>query len=406
MIKEIITKIDHMNLKPIYFIGLQTCMGLYNWLIILIVVDQYNLVILGKFLFVISFTFLAHMLGNFAADDYIVSKASLLKKNAKRILSHLVFISLFINLLVYIIFSLFFYLISPEYFDYYIILGLNNFFGFIILVESYYIGLNDPKKIFFLKILTIILFSILIILFKNKITLIELFILFTLCNLAVGFLYFILIFKKFKIKINFFRLFYIKYYPIFLSTFLSFFKMKGAIIILNFFLSPVNLGLYGLITKIVGSTTLLTVSFMKVFYNKIIVFFKKEKKESFLFKKSFIFTSIIFNILLVTYFAQTKNFNIFIPFTFDNAFFITLLIYMSLLLSIMKNYEIFLRILLINKNSNYIVFKATFYSAILQLANLVILSKFLGMKGAIIALLLNSHFIMFFYIFLKKKNEY
>ena len=77
MIKEIITKIDHMNLKPIYFIGLQTCMGLYNWLIILIIVDQYNLEILGKFLFVISFTFIAHMLGNFAADDYIVSKASL-----------------------------------------------------------------------------------------------------------------------------------------------------------------------------------------------------------------------------------------------------------------------------------------------------------------------------------------
>ena len=160
MIKEIITKIDHMNLKPIYFIGLQTCMGLYNWLIILIIVDQYNLEILGKFLFVISFTFLAHMLGNFAADDYIVSKASLLKKNAKKILSHLVFISLFINLLVYIIFSLFFYFISPEYFDYYIILGLNNFFGFIILDESYYIGLNDPKKIFFFKVLTIILFFI------------------------------------------------------------------------------------------------------------------------------------------------------------------------------------------------------------------------------------------------------
>ena len=406
MIKEIITKIDFMNLKPIYFIGLQTCMGLYNWLIILIIVDQYNLEILGKFLFVISFTHIAHMLGNFAADDYIVSKASLLKKNAKKILSHLVFISLFINLLVYIIFSLFFYFISPEYFNYYIILGLNNFFGFIILVESYYIGLNDPKKIFFFKVLTIILFSILIILFKNEITLIELFILFTLCNVTVGFLYFILIFKKFKIKINFFKLFYIKYYPIFLSTFVSFFKMRGAIIILNFFLSPVNLGLYGLITKIVDSATLLTISFMKVFYNKIIIFFKKEKKESFLFKKNFIFTSIIFNILLVAYFAQTENFNIFIPFTFDNAFFITLLIYMSLLLSIMKNYEIFLRILLINKNSNYIVFKATFYSAIFQIANLVILSKFLGMRGAIIALLLNSHFIMFFYIFLKKKNEY
>ena len=184
------------------------------------------------------------------------------------------------------------------------------------------------------------------ILFKNEITLIELFILFTLCNLTVGFLYFILIFKKFKIKINFFKLLVVKYYPIFLSTFLSFFKMRGAIIILNFFLSPVNLGLYGLITKIVDSATLLTVSFMKVFYNKIIVFFKKEKKESFLFKKSFIFTSIIFNILLVTYFAQTENFNIFIPFTFDNVFFITLLIYMSLLISIMKNYEIFLRILL------------------------------------------------------------
>jgi O-antigen/teichoic acid export membrane protein len=182
--------------------------------------------------------------------------------------------------------------------------------------------------------------------------------------------------------------------------------MKGAIIILNFFLSPVNLGLYGLITKIVDSATLLTVSFMKVFYNKIIVFFKKEKKESFLFKKSFIFTSIIFNILLVTYFAQTENFNIFIPFTFDNVFFITLLIYMSLLISIMKNYEIFLRILLINKNSNYIVFKATFYSTVMQLTNLVILSKFLGMKGAIIALLLNSHVIMFFYIFLKKENKY
>ena len=72
----------------------------------------------------------------------------------------------------------------------------------------------------------------------------------------------------------------------------------------------------------------------------------------------------------------------------------------------MKNYEIFLRILLINKNSNYIVFKATLYSAIFQLVNLVILSKFLGMKGAIIALLLNSHVIMFFYIFLKRKNEY
>lgn len=406
MIKEIITKVNFMNLKPIYFIGLQTCFGLFNWLIILIIIDQYNLEILGKFLFIISFTYVAHMFGNFAADDYIVSKASLLKKNAKKILSHLVLISLFISILFYFIFSLFFYLTSPEYFNYYIVLGLNNFFGFFILVESYYIGLNDPKRVFFLKILTVIFYSILMILFKDETTLIELFVIFTLCNLTVGFLYFILIFKKFKIKINFFKLFYLKYYPIFLSTFLSFFKMRGAIIILNFFLSPVNLGLYGLITKIVDSATLLTISFMKVFYNKIIVFFKKEKKESILFKKSFIFISVIINILLVAYFAQTKNFNIFLPFTYNNIFFITLLIYMSLLISIMKNYEIFLRILLINKNSNYIVFKATLYSAIFQLVNLVILSKFLGMKGAIIALLLNSHVIMFFYIFLKRKNEY
>ena len=98
MIKEIITKMNLLNLKPIYFIGLQTCFGLFNWLFVLIIIDQYNLEILGKFLFIISFTYIAHMLGNFAADDYIVSKASLLKNNAKKILSHLVFISLLVNI--------------------------------------------------------------------------------------------------------------------------------------------------------------------------------------------------------------------------------------------------------------------------------------------------------------------
>ena len=72
----------------------------------------------------------------------------------------------------------------------------------------------------------------------------------------------------------------------------------------------------------------------------------------------------------------------------------------------MKNYEIFLRLLLINKNDNYMVLKATVFSVIVQLINLILFTKFLEMKGVIMALLLNSHVIMFFYIFLKRKNEY
>ena len=247
-----IKKINIFNFKTIYFVGLQTVFGLFNWLIILVIINQYDLKILGKFMFILSFTYIAHMLGNFAAEDYIVSKASLLKKNSQKILLHLVIASLTINLILYFLFSTFFLVVSNEYFKYYLVLGLNNFIGFIILIESFFIGLNNPKKLFYIKISSIMLFSIIIILFQNHMSLNMLFITFILCNMFIAISYLIIIFKKISIKLIFFKLFYKKYLPIFLSTFVSFFKMRGSIIILNFFLSEMSLGLYGLITKVIA----------------------------------------------------------------------------------------------------------------------------------------------------------
>ena len=401
-----IKKINIFNFKTIYFVGLQTVFGLFNWLIILVIINQYDLKILGKFMFILSFTYIAHMLGNFAAEDYIVSKASLLKKNSQKILLHLVIASLTINLILYFLFSTFFLVVSNEYFKYYLVLGLNNFIGFIILIESFFIGLNNPKKLFYIKISSIMLFSIIIILFQNHMSLNMLFITFILCNMFIAISYLIIIFKKISIKLIFFKLFYKKYLPIFLSTFVSFFKMRGSIIILNFFLSEMSLGLYGLITKVIDSLTLMSIAFMKIFYNKIIPFFRREKKESLLLKKNFIFTSIFINLILIAYYAQNENFSIFLPFTISNYYFVILVLYMSLIISLMKNYESFLRLLLINKNDNSTVLKATNYSTILQLILLIFLSMFFEMKGAIIALLLNSHIIMFFYIYIKKNYEY
>ena len=297
-------------------------------------------------------------------------------------------------------------MVSNEYFKYYLVLGLNNFIGFIILIESFFIGLNNPKKLFYIKISSIMHFSIIIILFQNHMSLNMLFITFILCNMFIAISYLIIIFKKISIKLIFFKLFYKKYLPIFLSTFVSFFKMRGSIIILNFFLSEMSLGLYGLITKVIDSLTLMSIAFMKIFYNKIIPFFRREKKESLLLKKNFIFTSIFINLILIAYYAQNENFSIFLPFTISNYYFVILVLYMSLIISLMKNYESFLRLLLINKNDNSTVLKATNYSTILQLILLIFLSMFFEMKGAIIALLLNSHIIMFFYIYIKKNYEY
>ena len=376
---------------------IQTIQGLISWIIIFYLGKNYGLSNLGSYLLIVSIVSVFQMIGNFSSEDYIISKATLLKKNSKLLLLNIIFISIIFNLLIY--FLLLYLLLNNELLIFYSILGLNGIFGFNVLVENHFIGLRKVNKIFNIKFILSLIFIILLILLNKNLKLNELYILVTAYNGLISLFYILIIFKKFKIKLNYLQKYYTKYLSIFLSSFINSFRLRGSIIIVNIFLSQTNLGIYGLIVRFIEVFSLLLTALLKVFYNKIIPYFKK-KQNILLLNFKFVISFFVLNLLIfLSIFIKNNDFNN------TGIFLILLIIFLSINGGLLMNFVILVRLFYINKNKNYLVLYSTFYTSIMSILIMIFLTSLLDVKGSIIYLFVNGYISLFIYSILNKIYE-
>ena len=226
--------------------------------------------------------------------------------------------------------------------------------------------------------------------FYNKnLNITELFIWYTITNLILYFFLIYYLFKeKFRIRIKFCKLFYSKIFPIFLSSIFNFFKIRGSILILSFYLNSYFLGIHGIILRAIDLINTSTLIILKGFYNKMIFLFKNKNFKSFKFKYIvFLFVTLIlvntYKIFLVKFDALYKinifKLNDFIP-----------IILFIFLMNIFYLFENIFNLYFQTKNQNKIILLIILISSSIHLITLQIFTYYSNYHGSLLAMILSS----------------
>ena len=153
----------------LYSFILQQILGLQNWFAIIFIVYKFGYNYLGTFLFLNSLVSFIHIFSNYGAEEYLSVKTSLLKKNAKKILLNLIFFSISISCILYVLGLIIFKLYMENNLLFFIIIGLNSLYSFCLLIDVFVITTNKSKLFLISKIISVIIFFLAITLFYKKI---------------------------------------------------------------------------------------------------------------------------------------------------------------------------------------------------------------------------------------------
>jgi len=372
-----------------FIVSNQIIIPIWNWIFIIIITKNFGLEETGTFLLLLSYVNFSWIFTNYNSDNYISIKSSILKKKFNNIFRNIIFLSFLLSFLIYVAVVIFFSIFSSKLNINFLILSLNIFFGVYYLFQYYFIGLDKPKYFFYRKFFLYFVSICLLIFYNKNLNITELFIWYTITNLILYFFLIYYLFKeKFRIRIKFCKLFYSKIFPIFLSSIFNFFKIRGSMLILSFYLNSYFLGIHGIILRAIDLINTSTLIILKVFYNKMIFLFKKKNFKFFKFKYIiFLFITLIFvniyQIFLIKFDAIFDN-NIF---KLNDLIPIILFIFLMCIFNLFENiFNLFFQI----KNQNKIILMIILISAAIHLISLQVFTYYLNYQGSLIAITLGS----------------
>ena len=365
-----------------------------SWIVIFLIIRNFNLELSYHFFLISSINSILLTIKSFGTDEYTVLISSKLKLKALPLIRSIFCLNLFISIFFYFLILFFLFFFNKNLFYDFIILGLNSIF-LINTSVNYLIGTKKLKNsniiIYFLFILFCILFF-----FVKKEDLLTIYIIYTLYNFLV-FIYYILILKKLKFRLLHLLKLIKKSFFILLSNFLNLLSGRGSLIILDLFLSKYNISLFSFLTRLVEAGIMISNYLTKYFIFNLI---KSSQIINYIFKNYLIyFLPTISSFLMIIYIYQLDLSNIY--FSFEKIFILPLiaiyLCFLSLIENIIKFYSI-------DESLNTLHLKNVFFSNLIRLSLLILLTFLYGIKGSLIAYFLNFHFYYILSYFVNK-NE-
>jgi hypothetical protein len=369
---------------------IQIINNVVSWITIYFIVDLNGLESLYYFILIGSINQIIATISEFGTSEYVLIKSSKINKNSLPIAGNIFYLSIITSLTIYLILLPIFQYFDKQFFYTYLILGLNSIFFSFSIIINHLIGSKKLDQCFFIRIILFIFYLSIFLAIDNA-TNKEIYILFTLYNFLT-----VIIFQNFFIKKIYFRKIFImkiikKNFLIFISNFFLIIKTRGIIIVLNFFLTELQLSFYGLITRIIEAFNLISAYAIKIFSLDIIS--NKKFKNLFLLHRNinfiFLFNIFLISLILIN-FQQILDLD-----KLSTHYNYTFLIYISLYLSLVKIQENLFKINSINKSLMNIVFKSTLISSLLSVILTITLSFNYELFGAFIAYIISAHLIFY-----------
>ena len=369
---------------------IQIINNIASWITIYFIVNLNGLESLYYFILIGSINQVVTTISEFGTSEYILIKSSKINKNSLPITGNIFYLSIITSLTIYFILLLIFEYFDKKLFYAYLILGLNSIFFSFSIIINYLVGSKNLNKCFFIRIILFI-FYIFIFFAIDNFTNKEIYILFTLYNFLTFVIFQFFFIKKIYFRKNFITKIIKKNFLIFMSNFFLIIKTRGIIIFLNFFLTELQLSLYGLITRIIEAFNLISAYAIKVFSFDII---SNRTLKNFILSHrniNLIFLFHIFSITLILIkFQQILNLD-----NLNTHYNYIFLIYISLYLSLVKLQEYLFKINSINKNYMDIVFKSTIASSLVSVFLTITLSIYYELIGVFIAYIVSAHLIFY-----------
>lgn len=369
---------------------IQIINNIASWITIYFIVNLNGLESLYYFILIGSINQVVTTISEFGTSEYILIKSSKINKNSLPITGNIFYLSIITSLTIYFILLLIFEYFDKKLFYAYLILGLNSIFFSFSIIINYLVGSKNLNKCFFIRIILFI-FYIFIFFAIDNFTNKEIYILFTLYNFLTFVIFQFFFIKKIYFRKNFITKIIKKNFLIFISNFFLIIKTRGIIIFLNFFLTELQLSLYGLITRIIEAFNLISAYAIKVFSFDII---SNRTLKNFILSHrniNLIFLFHIFSITLILIkFQQILNLD-----NLNTHYNYIFLIYISLYLSLVKLQEYLFKINSINKNYMDIVFKSTIASSLVSVFLTITLSIYYELIGVFIAYIVSAHLIFY-----------
>lgn len=378
---------------------IQIINNIASWITIYFIVNLNGLESLYYFILIGSINQVVTTISEFGTSEYILIKSSKINKNSLPITGNIFYLSIITSLTIYFILLLIFEYFDKKLFYAYLILGLNSIFFSFSIIINYLVGSKNLNKCFFIRIILFI-FYIFIFFAIDNFTNKEIYILFTLYNFLTFVIFQFFFIKKIYFRKNFITKIIKKNFLIFISNFFLIIKTRGIIIFLNFFLTELQLSLYGLITRIIEAFNLISAYAIKVFSFDII---SNRTLKNFILSHrniNLIFLFHIFSITLILIkFQQILNLD-----NLNTHYNYIFLIYISLYLSLVKLQEYLFKINSINKNYMDIVFKSTIASSLVSVFLTITLSIYYELIGVFIAYIVSAHLIFYLNNFFYKEK--
>jgi len=369
---------------------IQIINNIASWITIYFIVNLNGLESLYYFILIGSINQVVTTISEFGTSEYILIKSSKINKNSLPITGNIFYLSIITSLTIYFILLLNFEYFDKKLFYAYLILGLNSIFFSFSIIINYLVGSKNLNKCFFIRIILFIFYIFIFFAIDNT-TNKEIYILFTLYNFLTFVIFQFFFIKKIYFRKNFITKIIKKNFLIFMSNFFLIIKTRGIIIFLNFFLTELQLSLYGLITRIIEAFNLISAYAIKVFSFDII---SNRTLKNFILSHRNINLIFLFNIFSITLilikFQQILNLD-----NLNTHYNYIFLIYISLYLSLVKLQEYLFKINSINKNYMDIVFKSTIASSLVSVFLTITLSIYYELIGVFIAYIVSAHLIFY-----------
>ena len=358
------------------------------WIILIFIIKNHGIDSLYFFLIISAINQIINIVSSFGLQEYIFLKTSRLKEKFLPQLRSIYSIGIITSFLIYILICIFLYFKDINLLNVFILLGINSIFLNFNIINNYLIALKKIKRITILRY-SLLLFLICVLYFKNELTLQDIYIFYTFYTFIIFLTYNFIFIKKYNLDFNFLKKIIIKNFYVLLSNFITIFRGRASVLILDIFLSKTGLSTYGLITRIIEAVNLIFNYAVRIITYDII------SKKSFLKTilqgkhKSLIY---FFVIVILSYVILNLSFD------YGNISSVTnysVLIFLCIYLSYLKIQEHLFKNNFINKDNQNIFFKSTIVSSILSVIIFSILTHYLNLKGALIGYIISAHFVFY-----------